>query len=259
MPVEPSSKVAVVTGGSSGIGAATARALAARGWTLVLLARGEARLREVAAEVGAEYEVCDVGDRAQVDRVARAVRERHPGIRLLVNNAGIPGRGTFLELDPERIEAVIRTNYLGSVWSLHAYLPALEAATPADVVNVVSVAGSVAAGHAGPYTASKHAQLAFSRSAAVELAPRGIRVHTVSPGFIHTPGFPNRDQFANAALRRLVADPDAVAAAIIRAVERNRSEQFVPWWYRPAAVAQAAAPGLLSRAARFRETRRRPS
>jgi NAD(P)-dependent dehydrogenase (short-subunit alcohol dehydrogenase family) len=259
VPVEPEPRVAVVTGGSSGIGAATARALAARDWTLVLLARGEDRLRDVAQEVGAEHEVCDVGDRAAVERVARAVRERHPAIRLLVNNAGIPGRGGFLDLEPERIEAVVRTNYLGSVWSLRAYLPALEAAAPADVVNVVSVAGTVAAGHAGPYTASKHAQLAFSRSAAVELAPRGIRVHTVNPGYIHTPGFPNRDRFGNAALRRLVADPDAVATTILRAVEGNRSEQFVPWWYRPAAVVQAAAPGLLSRAARFREARRRPS
>jgi uncharacterized protein len=167
-----------------------------------------------------------------------------------VNNAGISGRrGGFLDLDAERIEELVRTNYLGSLWCLRAFLPALEAAAPADVVNVVSVAGTVAAGTAGPYTASKHAQLAFSRGVGVELAGRGIRVHTVNPGFVDTPGFPNRDRFGRW-LRRLVADPEAVAEAVVRAVDRNRTEQFVPWWYRPAAVAQAVAPGLVSRAAR---------
>src|SRR5204862_5994719 len=86
-------RVAVVTGGSSGIGAAIARTLARRGWQLVLLARNEERLRRVAEEVGAEHHVCDVGDREHVEQVAADVRGRHPAIRLLVNNAGIPGRG----------------------------------------------------------------------------------------------------------------------------------------------------------------------
>jgi uncharacterized protein len=259
VPVEPAPRVAVVTGGSSGIGAAIARALAVRGWRLVLLARGEERLLEVAREVGAEHEVCDVGDRTALERVAGEVRARHPALRLLVNNAGIPGGGGFSDLEPERIEELVRTNYLGSVWCLQAFLPALKAAGAADVVNIVSVAGTVAAGQAGPYTASKHAQLAFSRSVAVELAPQQIRVHTVNPGFIHTPGFPNRDRFRNGALRRLVAEPEAVAKTVVRALDRNRSEQFVPWWYRPAAIVQAAAPALLSRAARLRNARRVPS
>jgi short-subunit dehydrogenase len=255
----PLTRVAVVTGGSSGIGAAIARALAGRGWQLVLLARGEERLNALADELGAERERCDVSDRADVERVAAAVRERHPAVDLLVNNAGIPGRGGFLELEPERIETLVRVNYLGAVWCLRAFLPALEAAAPADVVNIVSVAGTVAAGHSGPYTASKHAQLAFSRSAVVELADRRVRVHTVNPGFVHTPGFPNRDRFGHQRLRALVAEPDLVAAAVLRALDRGRVEQFVPWWYRPAAVAQALAPGLLARAARMRVIRRVPS
>jgi NAD(P)-dependent dehydrogenase (short-subunit alcohol dehydrogenase family) len=249
LPLTEDARVAVVTGGSSGIGAATARALSARGWRLVLIARGEERLRAIAEEVDAEAEVCDVSDRDEVERVAAVIRERHPAIKLLVNNAGISGRGGgFVDLDADRVEALVRANYLGSVWCLRAFLPALEAAAPADVVNIVSVAGTVAAGHAGPYSASKHAQLAFSRGSAVELAKRGIRVHTVNPGFIDTPGFPNRDRF-RPPLRRLVAEPEVVASAVVRAVEHNRTEQFVPWWYRPAAVAQAMAPGLLARVA----------
>jgi NAD(P)-dependent dehydrogenase (short-subunit alcohol dehydrogenase family) len=249
-------KVAVVTGGSSGIGAALARTLARRRWQLVLLARSEQRLAEIAGEIGAEHEVCDVSDRAQVERVAAAVRERHPAIRLLVNNAGIPGGGGFLDLEPEQIEGLVRTNYLGSVWCLRAFLPALEAGAPADLVNIASVAGTIAAGHSGAYSASKHAQLAFSRSVGVELAGRGITVHTVIPGFIDTPGFPNRSRFRSRFLRGLVAEPELVADQVVRGLERKRLEQFVPRWYRPAAILQAAAPGLLARAARASGIRR---
>jgi short-subunit dehydrogenase len=251
--------VAVVTGGSSGIGAAIARALARRDWELVLLARNEERLAQVADEVGAEHETCDVADRAEVERVAAAVRERHPAIGLLVNNAGIPGRGSFLDLEPEQIEQLVRTNYLGSVWCLRAFLPALEAGAPADLVNIASVAGTIAAGHSGPYSASKHAQLAFSRSVGVELAGSGITVHTVIPGLIDTTGFPNRSRFRSRVLQRIVAEPELVAAQVVRGIERNRLEQFVPRWYRPAAILQAAAPGLLARAARRLGARRAPA
>jgi uncharacterized protein len=257
VPKELVPQVAVVTGGSSGIGAAIARTLAGRGWQLVLLARGEERLAEVAGELGAEQEVCDVADRAEVERVAAAVRERHPAIRLLVNNAGIPGGGGFLDLELDQIEKLVRTNYLGSVWCLRAFLPALEAGAPADLVNIASVAGTIAAGHSGPYSASKHAQLAFSRSVGVELAGSGVTVHTVIPGLIDTPGFPNRSRFRTRLLQGLVADPELVADQVVRGIERNRLEQFVPRWYRPAAIVQAAAPGLLARAARASGVRRK--
>ena len=164
-------RVAVITGGSSGIGAELARRLVADGWRCVLVARGEERLREVAGELGAEAEVCDVGDRASVEALAARVTERHPRIKLLVNNAGIPGRADFIAGDPDRIENAMRINYLGGVWCLRAFLPALEAAAPADVVNVVSVAGTVVMPPSGPYGASKHAQLAFSRATSTHRQP----------------------------------------------------------------------------------------
>ena len=239
--------VAVVTGGSSGIGAAVARALAERGWQCVLIARGEERLRPLAEELGAEWETCDVGDREAVERVAETIVARHPEIALLVNNAGIPGRAGFLGLPPERIEAITRTNYLGSVWCLRAFLPALEAAAPSDVVNVVSVAGTVATGSSGPYAASKHAQLAFSRSVRGELRPRGIRVHTVLPGLVETEGFPQRSYFTSRFMRAVVAEPELVAERILRALEHDHKELFVPRWYRVAPLAQALLPGLVAR------------
>jgi short-subunit dehydrogenase len=213
----------------------------------VLLARREDRLRALAEELGAEFELCDVGRRDEVERVAAAVTERHPRIQLLVNNAGIPGRAGFVAIEPERLEEVLRVNYLGGVWCLRAFLPALKAAGRADVVNVVSVAGAVAFAPAGPYSASKHAQLAFSRATAAELRAQGIHVHTVSPGFVETEGFPQATTLRSAILRRLVVGPERVAQHVLKVIERDKRETFVPRWYRAAAVAQALAPGLVAR------------
>jgi NAD(P)-dependent dehydrogenase (short-subunit alcohol dehydrogenase family) len=240
-------RVAVVTGGSGGIGEAIARRLAGRGWLCVLLARRRDRLEALASELGGEFEVCDVAEREQVERAAAAITERHPAVKLLVNNAGIPGRRGFLELEPERIEQVLRINYLGSVWALRAFVRALELARPSDVVNIVSVAGTIAFPPSGPYSASKHAQLAFSRATAAELRKRGIRVHTVSPGFVETEGFPQRTVLRNPLLRRAVVGPDRVAEHVISALEHDRIETFVPAWYRLPAILQAVAPGLLAR------------
>jgi short-subunit dehydrogenase len=239
--------VAVVTGASSGIGAAIARALAARGRHLVLLARRQDLLRKLAEEVGGEYEVCDVGRRDDVERVAARVIERHPQVQLLVNNAGIPGRAGFARIDDERLENVLRVNYLGSVWCLRAFLPALEAAGRSDVVNIVSVAGTVAFAPSGPYSASKHAQLAFSRSAAAELRSRGIHVHTVNPGFVETEGFPQATALRSALFRRLVIEPEDVANHVLKVIERDKRETFVPAYYRLAAIAQTLFPGVVAR------------
>ena len=248
--------IAVVTGASSGIGAAIARALAARGMRCVLVARREDRLRALAGELAGEYELCDIGDRVAVERAAAAIRERHPRVALLVNNAGIPGRADFLRAEPDRIEEVVRVNYLGAVWFLRALLPALDRG--ADVVNVVSVAGTVAFPPAGPYSASKHAQLAFSRATGAQLRRRGIRVHTVNPGFVETEGFPQRATLRSGLLRRLVIEPAEVARRVVEAVEHDRREVFVPRSYRAAALAQAIAPGLVARVIERGGYRRQP-
>jgi len=245
--VSAAGPVAVITGASSGIGEAIARALAGRGYRCVLLARRDELLRALAEQVGGEFEVCDVSEREQVEQVAARVLERHPQVKLLVNNAGIAARTSFFGGESERIEAVVRVNYLGTVWATRAFLPGLEAAAPSDVVDVVSVAGLVAVGGGGPYAASKHAQLAFSRGVQPELARRGVRVHTVCPGFVETEGFP-QDRFTrNPLLRRFVPGPEYVATHVLRAVDRNLREIVIPWWYRPLAFLPTVAPGLVAR------------
>jgi short-subunit dehydrogenase len=240
-------RIAVITGGSSGIGAALARALTARGWRCVLLARGLERLERVAGELGAEAEGCDVGDRDAVEAAASRVAKRHPAVHLLVNNAGIPGGGTFLELPAERIEEIVRTNYLGSVWCTRAFLPLLDAAAPAQLVNVVSIAGLVTGGAYGPYAAAKHAQLAFSRAMRRELAPYGINVLTVNPGPVVTAGFPQRDLSGRPLAGRVVLQPEEVAARILKAIDRGSAEIVLPRYLRSVSVAEAVAPSLVGR------------
>lgn len=246
-------RVAIVTGASSGIGEATSRELARRGWLCVLLARRQDRLEQIAQEIGGEWEVCDVSDRAQVDEVAARILERHPALGLLVNNAGMPARGSFLDIEPELVERVLQVNYLGCVWCLRAFLPGLQAAARgggAHVANLVSVAGVVAFAPAGAYSATKHAQLAFSRSTAALLRGSGIQVHTIMPGFVETEGFPQRTALRSRLLRRFIIEPDQVAKTIANAVEKGKGEVTVPWFpYRLIAIAQALVPGVFARLA----------
>jgi uncharacterized protein len=197
-----------------------------------------------------------VSERSEVDEVARRVAERHPALNLLVNNAGIPGRGSFFEVAPGQIDAVVQTNYLGSVWCTRAFLPLLDAGAPSDLVNVVSVAGLVPSGASGPYSAAKHAQLAFSRAVTQELRERGVRVHTVCPGPVETPGFSQRRLLERPLTARMVIDPDEVAAAILGALERGRTEVVVPSFLRVAGILQGLAPVTL---ARLTARLRRPS
>jgi short-subunit dehydrogenase len=239
-------RIAVVTGASSGIGEATARLLTERGWHCVLVARREDRLRALADELGGEIEVCDVGDREAVVAMAERVLARHAAVDLLVNNAGMPARETFLEADLDQVERVLAVNYFGTAWCTRAFLPGLRATGGGHVVNVVSVAGTIAFARSGPYVASKHAQLALSRSLRPTLRREGVRVHTILPGFVSTEGFSQIQLKKSRRSRWLVTDAATIARAIVRAVDRNRGEVVVPWFpYRPAIAIHGVAPGLI--------------
>ena len=240
-----------MTGASSGIGEETARLLTSKGWTCVLVARREERLRPLAEELGGEVELCDIGDRKAVATLGERILGRHPAIQLLVNNAGMPARGTYLTVEPELVERVMDVNYHGGVWCTRALMPGLRtaaAAGGAHVVNLVSVAGTVAFAPAGAYAAAKHAQLAYSRSLAAALRGSGISVHAVLPGFVETEGFPQKGVLKSRLLGRFVIEPPRVAEAILAAVEKDKREVTVPWFpYRVIAVLQVLAPGLVGR------------
>ena len=118
----------------------------------------------------------------------------------------------------------------------------------AHIVNMVSVAGTVSFAPAGAYAASKHAQLAFSRSLSAALRGTGIAVHSILPGFVETEGFPQKNVLKSRLMRRFVIEADDVADAIVKAIEKGKAETVIPWFpYRLVGIAQAVVPGVVAR------------
>jgi NAD(P)-dependent dehydrogenase (short-subunit alcohol dehydrogenase family) len=244
--------VAVVTGASSGIGEATARLLAGRGWRCVLVARREELLQALAAEIDGEVEAFDVSDRAAVGAATARILERHPRVNLLLNGAGILAQGSFADAPLDLVERALAVNYLGGVWTTRGLLDGLRGAAdadePAHIVDLASTGGTIVFTPAAPYSASKHAQVAFSRSLRAALADTGIRVHTVMPGFVTTPGFPHPTLFSTRLGRRFVVGPEDVARRIVSLVERGGDEATIPRFpYAIGAVTQALLPSLTAR------------
>jgi short-subunit dehydrogenase len=168
----------------------------------------------------------------------------------------VPARGSYLTVDLDLVRRVMEVNYLGGVWCTRALLPGLRAADSAHVVNLVSVAGTTAFAPAGAYAASKHAQLAFSRSLSSALRGSGISVHAVLPGFVETEGFPQKNVLKSRLMRRFVIQPPQVAKAVLRSIEKDKGEVTVPWFpYRAISVVQAIAPGLIARFDRLSDYR----
>jgi len=241
-------RIAIVTGASTGIGAATARALAAEGWRCVLVARRRDLLEELAAEIDGIAEPCDLLDRQAVVALGERLVSEHGSIGMLVNNAGALSRGTFLEIELEELERIMRLNYLSGVWLTHSLLPGLRRAgdaTGAHIVNVASIGGTIAFPAATAYSASKHAQVAFSRSLRAALRSTGVSVHTIMPGFVVTDGFPHPRFWETRLGRRFVVGPERVAREILTAVEKGKAEVVVPRFpYRLAPISEALFPTL---------------
>ena len=188
-----SGKVALVTGGGSGIGAATSRAFAAAGAQVAILDRNAAAAEAVAAEItgrnghAAAYAL-DVADRDAFARLTEGITEAWGGIDILVNGAGTTVRRMIGEMGAEDWDRVIAVNLTGAFNGIQGVLPHMRARGGGAIVNIASIAGQrISFGGTANYTASKAGLLGLTRHAAYELAPDGIRVNAVCPGFIRTP------------------------------------------------------------------------
>jgi short-subunit dehydrogenase len=242
---------ALVTGASKGIGRALAEALAARGATIGLAARGAGELEALAASLGPRARAlpCDVGDAASVSAAVDRFAEAAGGLDLVVANAGVAYYGRFDEQDPELHERMTRVNWLGTVHTVHAALPHLPRGGHIAIVS--SGAGLRAFPQAAVYGATKAAQRAFAEALRHELAGTGVSVTTVFPGEIAThlhdhekatmPAWYHSDD---------AADPAELAAAVVRAIERDRRSVAYPRQVRLLglnAVAPRAVDALLRR------------
>jgi len=182
-------QVALVTGGSSGIGAAVALRLAQAGAKVVITGRHEATLRDVAARhAGISYVVADVARPEDVVRSIEEVRRRHGRLDALINNAGVLEIVPLADASPEHVRRTWATNVDGLIETTRAALPLLRASKGA-IVNLSTIIADQPFANMSVYCASKAAVLALTRSWAQELAPEGIRVNAVSPGPIETPMF----------------------------------------------------------------------
>lgn len=243
--------IALVTGASSGIGEATARRLAREpGAKLVLVARREERLRALAGEIGgATVIAADLLDDDAPARIAQAVRDEHGRLDLLVNNAGAAWRGTFFDKGYENVKRHMDINFDATLRLTEALLPLLRASAPAQIVNVASVAGRVARGKSGGYSASKFALIGWSEALAQEEAAHGVHVGTVLPGFVSTEGFPQRELVDNPRTKWIVSTPEKVAEAILEAGPGGKHERYVPRPYAIVPALRVLAPWLIRRAA----------
>jgi NADP-dependent 3-hydroxy acid dehydrogenase YdfG len=216
-------RVAAITGASSGVGAALAKALARAGVKLGLISRR-------GADLGIEDALarpCDVRDLSQLEEFLAATRERFGGIDILVANAGVGAYGDFLELEREVLDEILDVNVRGLLYTVRAGLPYLLESDAAELVTVASVAGQRAPEGEATYAASKFAQVGFMRSIDHELWRRGIRCSTVCPGGIATEFAMGRGRSPDDPDLADMMTAEEVADSILHALTRPRTHRVL--------------------------------
>jgi NADP-dependent 3-hydroxy acid dehydrogenase YdfG len=206
--------VFLITGASSGIGAATARRAATEGYRLVLAARSTDKIEALAAELGgAEQAIavtCDVTDFAAQEAMIAAALDAFGRVDVVFANAGFGAKRGFLEETPELWRDMVLTNVLGCAYTIRASIPALKDST-GHLLLTSSVAGRRALS-GSLYSATKHAVTAMAESARQDLNDTGVRVTSIEPGMVDTPFFDNRPTNA--------LEPDDIARAVLFAVQQ---------------------------------------
>ncbi|MFJ6821382.1 SDR family NAD(P)-dependent oxidoreductase [Streptomyces niveus] len=243
--------VALVTGASSGIGAATARRLAERGASVALVARRRARLEDLAAEIekagGTALVVeADISDRTQAEAAVQQTVERFGRLDILVNNAGLMLLGPVVGADAEEWERMLAINVQGLLYTTRAALPHLLSAAEdgprrvADIVNISSIAGRVAWNGYGVYNLTKFGVNGFTESLRQEITQRHVRVSVLEPGGVatelgsHNDHKPEVSEAIDAFNKRTeVLAPDDIADGVTYIVTRPRHASIAELWIMP--------------------------
>lgn len=242
-----------ITGGSSGIGKATATLLAQRGARVAIAARGEERLeraaeaiRRAASSGRCEALVLDVSDARAVRDAAPQVLDRLGGLDILINNAGLTHPGYIQDIPEDVFESMMRVNYFGTVNVTRAFLPHLVAQRSGHVCNVSSILGYLGIFGYSAYAASKFAVTGFSDCLRQELLPHGVHVTVVFPADTNTPQLHEENRIKPAETRAIAGnvkmlEPEDVARAILAGIASRRyhvvpglSNKFAYYMYRHA-------------------------
>jgi short-subunit dehydrogenase len=237
--------VVAVTGASRGIGAAVATAVARRGARIGLIARTSGDLDGVLERAGGDglALAADVSDRDALIAALDQIAAQLGPVDVLVANAGIGAYGPLVDMSYEEIERLVEVNVLGTMYSIRAVLPSMIARRRGHIVTVGSIAGRIGSPFEAVYSATKFAGVGLTEAFAVEVAPYGIGVSLVNPGVVATDfGVARGHPYDRERPKPISAE--AVADAVVAAIERGTSERYVPRMFRPAVVARHVLPPL---------------
>jgi NAD(P)-dependent dehydrogenase (short-subunit alcohol dehydrogenase family) len=257
-------RVALVTGGSRGLGLLIARELGRLGARVTIVARDEAELERARTDlhsrgVDATILVADIARGSDADRIVDSVVAREGRLDILVNNAGVIQAGPMEHMTIGDFEEAMAVHFWAPLRTMRAAIPHMRRAGGGRIVNVSSIGGKIGVPHLVPYCASKFALTGLSTSSRAELAKDGILVTTVSPGLMRT-GSPfnawfkgrHRQEFTWFAIADslpvMSMDADRAAAQIVNAARRGDAELVVTWPARMAVLAAAIVPNVLARA-----------
>lgn len=230
--MELAGRRALVTGATSGIGAATARLLAGAGVTVGLVGRRAGRLAEVLADCRrrapeSRMWVVDLGDLEAAERLGLEAWDTLGGIDILVNNAAVPKVRPVARLTPDDVEHALRVNFLSPVRLTLALLPRMLGRGDGLIVNVASMGGRLGIAHEAAYSASKFALTGWSEALAVDLHGTGVRVRLIQPGPVDTDIW-DRPGEEHAVYDGPKEAPEVVAQGIVAALHSDRFEHYLP-------------------------------
>jgi 3-oxoacyl-[acyl-carrier protein] reductase len=222
-------RVALVTGASRGIGAATARALVAAGAQVALASRSG----DNPGLAGALAQACDVRDPSSLEAMVRATVERFGKLDILVVNAGVGAYGPFLELPADDLEEMIEVNVKGALYAVRAALPELLKSDGADIVTIASEAGRRGLPYEVAYCASKFAQVGMTSALDHELRERGVRCTSICPGGVATDFAMGHGRTPEMPQLAGMMSPEDVAEAVMFVLTRPRNHRILEVAFRP--------------------------
>lgn len=256
-------RVALITGASSGIGAETAKLLAARGWNVAITARRKDRLDALAAGLvkkgGERPRECppplvlpaDISQPDQARAVVLSAAAHFGRLDVLVNNAGILRMAPFMAMPVDEMRSIFETNFWAAIETVRAVVPVMEKQGGGHIVQVGSGVSRRGLPFMTAYCASKFALLGLTEGLRLELAPKRITLSLVLPGGTETEMPANLDrsrlpaEYPSHERSRVTAE--RAARAVVKAAERKHTEIYVPWWIRPGTWTSALFPALTDR------------
>ncbi|MFP7477289.1 SDR family NAD(P)-dependent oxidoreductase [Terribacillus saccharophilus] len=236
--MEARKKSMLITGASSGLGRELAAKAASAGYHLLLVARSEDKLKQIAAELKGRFQtdstlyVADLNNPEEWRTVLQRIVTENQQINVLINNAGVGYFRLFTDTEPMQIETTMRVNVLAAMEASAAILPGMLQQGTGHVIMIGSMAGKVATPKAAVYGASKHSIIGFSNGLRQEMKPYGIQVTTVNLGPMDTNFFDTADPSGRyrEASARYMLQPDRVARKVISSIGKNKREINLPSW-----------------------------